>query len=338
MFLISVYANANSATILVGAGASFPNTVFNAWFDHYHQKTGVTVNYSAIGSGGGIRHISNKSVDFAATDAFLSDDELARIDGKISHIPVSVGGVVVAFNVPGIKTLKLSGATIARIFRGQIAHWNHIDIEAENPGIKLPKLPITPIHRSDSSGTTHIFTEYLSNSDKTWARKMGNGRSIKWFGGVRARGNSGMLAALKRTKGGIAYLELSHMQKKLGVVQVKNNSGHYIAPTVESISLAADVDFPEDGRLSLTDTTAEFGYPITGISWLLVYEDQSYSNRFKVRADATHKLITWLLSDEAQVMAPKLGYGKLPKSGIRISRKILSNVHYANQNLKQVEY
>lgn len=339
LFLLTpVYVNAQAATNISGAGASFPSTLYDEWFSAYHQKTGVTVNYSAIGSGGGIRKISNQDVDFAATDASLTDQELDEIDGQLLHIPTTLGGVAVAFYLPGIDNLRLSGPTLARIFRGQIAHWNHPDIKSENPGLKLPKLPITPIHRSDSSGTTFIFTDYLSNMDKTWAKKMGRGREIRWFGGIRARGNTGMLNTLSRTKGGIGYLEMSHLSTRLGLVHVQNNSGNYIAPSVQSVSLAADVDFPRDARLSLTNTSAEYGYPIAGISWILLYQDQHYQGRTNQDADATYALIKWMLSSEAQSMAPELGYGKMPDSGIRVSERLLNTVHFANQNLNELEY
>ena len=224
-------------------------------------------------SGPGIRKIMNKQVEFARHRYPMSDSEMASQRNKILHIPVTVGAVAVAFNIPNIDSLNLSGATLSRIFRGQIAYWNHPKIKSENPHIRLPKLPITPVHRSDSSGTTYIFTFFFPRWIKR-GQKMGKGRIIKWFGGGSARGNSGMLKALQRTKGSVGYIATSQLNDKLGLVHVQNAAGSLLSQ-LEKVTDAADVEITQDTRLSITNTSAQNGYPIAGFTWVLIYQNRT---------------------------------------------------------------
>jgi len=259
---------------LNGAGATFPAPLYQKWFQEYKQKAGTEINYQPIGSGGGIKQITGKSVDFGASDAPMSDEELAAAPG-IMHIPTVAGSVCIAYNVAGAPAnLKLTGPVIADIYLGNIKTWNDPKITALNPGVTLPGATITPFHRADGSGTTNIFTNYLKEAASAWA-PIGAGKSVNWPKGPGGKGNAGVAALIKQIPGGVGYIELGYaVENKIPFAQVQNQSGAFITPSVESTTAAAaGVTLPDDFRKVIVNTTAKDGYPITGFTFLLVYPD-----------------------------------------------------------------
>ncbi len=295
---------AGSGSVLNGAGATFPAPLYQQWFAEYKQAKGVQINYQPIGSGGGIKNITAKSVDFGASDAPMSDAELKAAPG-ILHVPTVAGAVCVAYNVPGAPPdLKLSGAAIAAMFLGKITSWNDPLIAALNPGVTLPATKLTPFHRSDGSGTTNIFTTYLSAVSPQWKAGVGAGKSVKWPLGLGGKGNPGVAALIKQNAGGVGYVELAYAaQNKIPVAAVQNLKGSFITPSVASTTAAvAGVSLPPDFRAVPVNTTAAQGYPITGFTFLLVYPDAK---------PAVKDFLTWAMTT-GQKDAPGLDYAPLP--------------------------
>jgi phosphate transport system substrate-binding protein len=318
---------------LLGAGATFPLPLYTKMFDTYNQKTGVKVNYQGVGSGAGITQLTNKTVDFGATDAFMTDDEMKKAGADILHIPVALGAVVLTYNLPGSPKLKLSSNVIADIFLGKITQWNDSKIAADNPGASLPDMNITVVHRSDGSGTTFIFTDYLSKISPEWKSGPGTGKSLNWPTGLGAKGNPGVAGLIKQLPGSFGYVELIYaMQNNMPVASVKNKSGVYVEPTIKSTSAAANVSMPADTRASITDTTAKNGYPISGFTWIIIYKDQKYGNKDKEKADATLKLLWWM-THEGQSLAEPLQYAPLPKDAVAKAETILKSAVYGNAKI-----
>jgi phosphate transport system substrate-binding protein len=308
-------ASTPSATALNGAGATFPAPLYQKWFQEYQSKNGVQVNYQAIGSGGGIKGITAKSVDFGASDAPMNDEEMAKAPGVL-HVPTVAGAVAVAYNVPGITTgIHLTGDVIADIFLGKIAKWNDARITALNPGKTFPDLAIAPTHRADGSGTTNIFTTYLSQVSPTWKAGPGAGKSVTWPSGLAGKGSAGVGALVQQTEGAIGYIELAYaLQNKIAFADVQNAKGAFITPTVESTTAAAaGATIPEDFRTVITNTSDPKGYPITGFTFILVYKD--------AKPDVK-KFLQWALSDGQKDAAP-LVYAPLPES---VQKKALAEV------------
>jgi len=296
---------AASANALNGAGATFPLIIYQKWFQEYKDKNGVEINYQGIGSGGGIKNITAHAVDFGASDAPMSDDEMSKAPG-IEHIPTVAGAVAVAYNVTGLPTgLKLTGPVIANIFAGKVKSWNDPSIAALNPGAKLPAVDIIPVHRADGSGTTNIFTTYLTQVSPDWNSTIGKGKSVKWPGGAAAKGNQGVAALIQQTNGAIGYVELAYADKNnMPYAVVQNSSGAFVKPTIESTTAAAaGVKLPPDFREVITNTPAKDGYPITGFTFLLVYQT---GTRPEVK-----KFLQWALTD-GEKDAPANGYAPLP--------------------------
>jgi len=318
---------------LLGAGATFPLPLYTKMFDTYNQKTGVKVNYQGVGSGAGITQLTNKTVDFGATDAFMTDDEMKKAGADVLHIPVALGAVVLTYNLPGSPKLKLSSNVIADIFLGKITQWNDSKIAADNPGASLPDMNITVVHRSDGSGTTFIFTDYLSKISPEWKSGPGTGKSLNWPTGLGAKGNPGVAGLIKQLPGSFGYVELIYaMQNNMPVASVKNKSGVYVEPTIKSTSAAANVSMPADTRASITDTTAKNGYPISGFTWIIIYKDQKYGNKDKEKADATLKLLWWM-THEGQSLAEPLQYAPLPKDAAVKAETILKSAVYGNAKI-----
>jgi len=318
---------------LLGAGATFPLPLYTKMFDTYNQKTGVKVNYQGVGSGAGITQLTNKTVDFGATDTFMTDDEIKKAGADVLHIPVALGAVVLTYNLPGSPKLKLSSNVIADIFLGKITQWNDSKIAADNPGASLPDMNITVVHRSDGSGTTFIFTDYLSKISPEWKSGPGTGKSLNWPTGLGAKGNPGVAGLIKQLPGSFGYVELIYaMQNNMPVASVKNKSGVYVEPTIKSTSAAANVSMPADTRASITDTTAKNGYPISGFTWIIIYKDQKYGNKDKEKADATLKLLWWM-THEGQSLAEPLQYAPLPKDAAVKAETILKSAVYGNAKI-----
>jgi phosphate transport system substrate-binding protein len=318
---------------ILGAGATFPYPFYSKVFDVYNKEKGVKVNYQSIGSGGGIKQLQNKTVDFGASDAPMSDEELAKSPAPIVHIPSCLGAVIITYNLPGDPALKFTPDVLANIFLGKITKWNDPAITAINPGVKLPDLAISVIHRSDGSGTTYIFSDYLSKVNAAWNTKPGKGKALDWPIGLGAKGNEGVSGLVKQTPGSIGYVELVYaLQNKMPAASLKNKSGNFVEATLQSTSAAAAIDLPADMRVSLTNTDAADGYPICSFTYLLVYKNQSYDSRTEASAKATLGLINYVIHD-GQKYAEPLGYAPLPDPAVKKAEEILKSVTYKDKPL-----
>ena len=316
---------------IIGAGATFPYPFYSKVFDVYNKEKGVKVNYQSIGSGGGIKQLQNKTVDFGASDAPMSDEELSKSPAAIVHIPTCLGAVIITYNLPGNPTLKFTPEVLADIFLGKITKWNDNNIAAINQGAKLPDLAISVVHRSDGSGTTYIFSDYLSKVNATWNTKPGKGKSLDWPAGLGAKGNEGVSGLVKQTPGSIGYVELVYaLQNKMPAAMLKNKAGNFVEASLKSTSAAAAIDLPADMRVSLTNTDSPEGYPICSFTYLLLYKNQSYDKRIEASAKATISLVDYLIHD-GQKYAEALGYAPLPAAAVSKAEDILKSVTYSNQ-------
>lgn len=313
---------------LSGAGATFPLPFYNAVFEQYSAESEDEVAYGGIGSGGGVRNLKDKIVDFAGSDAFLSEKEMSEMEPVI-HIPTCMGAVVMAYNLDGIDSLKLSGQIVADIYSGEITMWNDSRIAELNPGSKLPNEKIIPVFRSDGSGTTFVFTDYLTKVSKQWAEKFGCGKSVNFPVGQAAKGNPGVAGIVKNTKYAIGYVGSEYaFAQKLAYAAMKNAAGEMVMPNAESISASASGEIPTDTRTSITNSEASGAYPISTFTWLLIYKEQNYSGRSKDQAEATLDLIEYILSDNAQKMTSDVHYAPLPKKAVDLSIANLKTVTY----------
>ena len=304
-----------AAQSLTGAGATFPNPIYQKWFDAYNKKTGVQVNYQSIGSGGGIKQYTEGTVDFGASDAPMSADQMNTVQGKVIHIPTVMGADVLTYNLPALANtqLKFDGPTIADIFLGKITKWNDRRIAATNPGVNLPDQDLIVVHRSDGSGTTYIWTDYLSKVSPEWKEKVGNAGSVNWPVGLGGKGNEGVTQQVKQTEGSVGYVELIYaVSNKLPYAQVKNSAGKFVEPALASVTAAAasaKFEANTDFRVSITNAPGEASYPISSFTWLLVQPDMKDA----AKAKALKTFLSWMITDEAQQMAPALQYAPLPK-------------------------
>ncbi len=318
---------------LTGAGATFPYPLYSKMFNEYYRETGVKVNYQAIGSGGGIKQLLKRVVDFGGTDAFMSKEELKKADGEILHIPTCIGAVVISYNLPGNPELKLTPELISDIFLGKIRKWNDAKIKRVNPQIVLPDMKITVIHRSDGSGTTYIFSDYLSKVSMEWKTKMGRGKSLNWVVGVGAKGNAGVAGLIKQTPGSIGYVELIYaLQNNMKFAAIQNKKGNFIKPSLESVSLSAQINIPDDTRVSITDTDAEYGYPISSFTWIIFYKEQNYNSRDRKKAEELVKLLWWM-THEGQKFTKELNYAPLSDEAVKKAEKILKSVTYNGKKI-----
>lgn len=293
-----------------GAGATFPYPLYSKWIAEFQKvNPRVRINYQSIGSGGGIRQITERTVDFGASDAAMSDDELAKAPGKLLHIPMTVGAVAVTYNLEGVENLRLSPETVTGIFLGEIKSWSDPRLRALNTGVKLPAKPITVVFRSDGSGTTAVFTQYLSKISAKWKDKVGAGKSVKFPVGLGAKGNEGVAGQIKTSPGSIGYVELAYAkQTGLQYTAIKNKAGEFVAPTLASITAAAAASpMPDDLRLSIVDAAGKEAYPIAAFTYILVYEDQTNATKGKALA----QFLWWAVHD-GQAFGPPLHYATLP--------------------------
>jgi phosphate transport system substrate-binding protein len=299
---------------LTGAGATFPNPIYTRWFDEYNRTTGLQINYQSIGSGGGIRQFTEGTVDFGATDGPMKDDQIASVGGNVLHIPTVIGAVVLTYNLPslGDTRLTLDGQTTSEIFLGRIPRWNDRRITALNPDVNLPDAEIVVVHRSDGSGTSFIFTDFLSKVSADWMTEVGAGKSLKWPTGIGAKGNEGVTQQVKQLEGSIGYVELIYaLSNQLAYAAVMNSGGEAVVPSLTSASAAAagvnwtaDTDF----RVSITDASGPGAYPIASFTWLLIKQD----NPEPAKGAVIKEFLTWMVSPAAQDIASELGYAPLP--------------------------
>ena len=320
---------------LSGAGATFPLPFYNVVFEQFAEVNGDVVAYGGIGSGGGVRNLRDKIVDFAGSDAFLSDKEMAEM-APVVHIPTCMGAVVLAYNLDGVKELKLSGEIIADIFAGNIKKWNDERLVALNPGVTLPAESIIPVFRSDGSGTTFVFTDYLTKVSPMWKEKFGAGKSVNFPSGQAAKGNPGVAGVIKQTKNSIGYVGSEYaFAQKIPYAKIQNQRGEIVEPTSASISAAASGEIPADTRCSITNSDAAGAYPISTFTWMIIYKEQNYSDRSKEQAMATLDLIQYILSDEAQNITSEVHYAPLPAKAKEISMTNLKTVTYDGVTILQ---
>ncbi len=325
LMVLGLAGVASADSVLVnGAGATFPYPIYSKWFDEYHQQhPETTFNYQSIGSGGGIKQITAKTVDFGATDGPMSQDQLNEAPGRIYHIPMVMGSVVVTYNLQGVESgLKLSGDVIADIFLGKITKWNDARIAGENAGVNLPDEDIVVAHRSDGSGTTYIFVDYLSKVSGEWLNKVGKATSVNWPVGLGGKGNEGVAGLIKQTPGAIGYVELAYAKNNgLSYASIKNASGNYIEPSIEATTKAAEgVSIPDDFRVSITNSNNPEAYPIASFTWLLIYKEMDEH----VKGEAIVNFIKWAVTD-GQQYTTALDYAPLPSNVVaQIEKKIMA--------------
>jgi phosphate transport system substrate-binding protein len=313
--------NGHAAMLINGAGATFPFPIYSKWMDEYAKvDPSVRFNYQSIGSGGGQKQILAETVDFGASDGPMSDENLAKAPGKILHIPTVAGAVVVTYNLPGNPKLRLDGPTIADIFLGKITKWSDPGLASLNPGVKFPDTDMVIVHRSDGSGTSYIFTDYLSNVSKQWETRVGRNVSVKWPTGLGAKGNEGVAGQVKQLPGTIGYVELAYAhQNKLPFADVKNAAGNFVAASVESVTDAMNTaKIPDDFRFSLVNPPGANAYPIAGATWLLVYEQQKDA----AKGEKIVQFLEWVMH-HGEGMATSLDYAPLPNS---LQQRVLARI------------
>ena len=311
-FLMLLMGAAAAQTNLNAAGATFPYPIYSKWFSEYHkQHPDIQINYQSIGSGGGIRQVLAGTVDFGATDGPMTDDQLSQAKTKILHIPTVLGAVVPAYNVPGVKgEIKFTPQALAGIFLGRITSWNDKAIADANPGVSLPNQPIIVVHRSDGSGTTYIWTDYLSKISPEWRSQVGAKTSVSWPVGLGAKGNEGVAGMVRQMEGAIGYVELIFaLQNKISYGSVKNAAGEFVRASLDStVVAAASAKMPPDFRVSITNAPGKGAYPIASFTWLLIPVQSKDAQRGKIIKD----FLNWMV-DNGQNMATQLSYAPLPK-------------------------
>lgn len=322
------------AGTLLGAGSTFVYPLFSKQFSEYNKLSGLKINYQSIGSGGGILQLTNKTVDFGDSDAPLTEEQAQKMGVPVLHIPMCSGAVVISYNLPEIKdTLKLNPQVLADIFLGKITKWNDPKIAAINSGVKLPATDIVIAHRSDGSGTTNIFTDYLSKINDEWKTKVGKGTSVNWPQGLGGKGNEGVAGLVKQTPGGIGYIELAYaVQNKMSFAKIQNKSGSFITPNIASTSAAGNVQLPPDSKIFLGNTAAADGYPISGFTWALIYQEQNYNNRSQDKAQNLLKLLWWNIHD-GQQYCQGLHYAPLSPAAVSVAEAILKSATFNGKSL-----
>jgi len=324
-----------AASSLTGAGATFPAPLYSKWFDEYNKLTGVAINYQAIGSGGGIKAITDETADFGASDGIMSDAEQTAAEaahGPIMHVPMTSGSVAIAYNISGIKSgeLKLTPDMLADIYLGKLTKWNDSRITAINPGLILPNADIAVVHRSDGSGTTYIFTNYLSKVSQDWNSKVGNAKSVQWPVGIGGSGNAGVAGLVQQNPDSIGYIELAYaIQNNIPWVKLQNKAGNYIEPSLAATTAAAvGVTLPDDMKVMITDSANRQAYPIVGFTWILVYRNQQNLSKGYTLA----KMLWWAIHD-GQKYAEPLQYGALPNDAVVKAENLILSMNYNGQPL-----
>jgi phosphate transport system substrate-binding protein len=329
-------SSAGNDVTLIGAGSSFDNPLFSKMFSEYNKLNGLKINYQSVGSGAGISQLTNKTVDFGASDAPMNGKQDSALSAPALHIPVTAGAVVLSYNLPDMKdTLLLTPAVLADIFLGKITKWNDAKIAEVNKRAKLPSTAIVVAHRSDGSGTSNIFTTYLAKVSDEWNTKVGKGSSVNWPVGLGGKGTEGVAGMVKQTPGAIGYIELAYaIQNNMAYAKVQNKSGNFIIPSIASVTAAANITIPADSKISLTNTDAADGYPISGLSWVLIYKEQKYNDRSEDKATKLLKLISWMIHDGQQYGGP-LSYAPLSANAVSVGDAILKSATYDGKAILQ---
>lgn len=325
--LASTLALAEGQVLLNAAGATFPYPIYSKWFDVYHQAhSNVQINYQSIGSGGGIRQLLDKTVDFGASDGPMNDDQLKQASVPILHFPTVLGAAVPSYNVAGVQgDLNFTSEALSGIFLGKITKWNDPAIAGANPGIKLPGDDIVVVHRSDGSGTSYIWTDYLSKVSSDWQQKVGKGTSVNWPAGLGGKGNEGVSALIQQTPGALGYVELIYaIQNKIPYGKVKNSTGMFVKADLASVSAAAAATakfMPDDFRVSITNPEGKAAYPIASFTWLLI--PSKFSDAAK--RDVVKDFLKWMMTD-GQQYCEGLAYAKLPKEVVSKEMKAIAQI------------
>jgi phosphate transport system substrate-binding protein len=311
---------------ITGAGATFPNPIYSKWFSEYNKMhPNVEINYQSIGSGGGIRQITNRTVFFGATDGPMTQDQLLAAPGKILHFPTVLGADVPVYNLSGVAELKFTGPLLADIFLGKVTKWNDAQIAKVNPGVNLPATDITVVHRADGSGTTYIWVDYLAKVSPEWKQKVGVNTSVNWPVGVAGKGNEGVAGLVQQTPGSIGYVELIYaLQNKISYGSVQNAAGEFLKATEAGVTKAAEAaaaKMPADFRVSITNAPGAGVYPISSFTWLLLYESPQDKAQAKIMID----FLKWALTD-GQKFATELGYAPLPKNVVDMEMQALAKI------------
>ncbi|MGB8356978.1 MAG: phosphate ABC transporter substrate-binding protein PstS [Bacteroidales bacterium] len=322
-------ADKSKQVTLSAAGATFPQPFYNLAFKKYNEDGGPVINYGGIGSGGGIKSLRDKVVDFGATDAYLSDIEMSEMPAEVVHIPTCIGAVVIAYNLPGVTGLKLKPELLEGIFLGTITKWNDKKIADVNPGLSLPDMNITVVYRSDGSGTTYIFSDYMSKVSQAWNETLGRGKSLNWPVGIGAKGNPGVSGTISQSQGTIGYIGFEYaISQKISMAQVMNQAGNFIEPTLASFTAAADAEMPADTRIMITNSSSPEAYPISSFTWIIMYREQAYANRTRATAEATVNTVSWLIRENGQAIAMSVNYAPLPKKAAEKAELVLKSVTY----------
>ncbi len=310
-------------TTLNGAGATFPYPMYSKWFNEYHKiYPNIQINYQSIGSGGGIRQVMAGTVDFGATDGPMTDEQMKESKIKVLHVPTVLGADVPAYNIPGVNAeLKFTPEILAGIFLGRIGKWNDKAITSVNPGVNLPDQNITVVHRSDGSGTTYVWTDYLSKVSQDWQSSVGKGTSVKWPVGIGGKGNEGVAGVIRQLPGSLGYIELVYaIQNKIQYGSVRNSSGQFVKAELPSITAAAaGVKMPPDFRVSITNASGKMAYPISSFTWLLIPTNPTDANKGKILKD----FLFWML-DTGQTMTEALTYAPLPKQVVELEKAAIT--------------
>ena len=336
MVAITVFGCKQKATNEIsGAGATFPQPYYNIVFKAYSDKNGDKVTYGGIGSGGGIRSLQDQTVDFGASDAFLSDEELAEMGGEVLHIPTCMGAVVLAYNLPELPELNLNGQVVSDIYLGKISKWDDAKIQELNPDVKLPNQTITPVYRSDGSGTTFVFSDYMTKASAEWAEKIGTGKSLAWPVGIASKGNPGVAGTIQQTKGAIGYVGSEYsLSLNIPTALMQNSAGNFIEAGTASISAAAKGELPADMRAMITNSPDPDAYPISCFTWIIIYKEQAYAKRDLNQAKALVDLLDYILSNDAQSVAANIHYSPLPETALQNAKAILGTVTFEGVKVK----
>jgi phosphate transport system substrate-binding protein len=320
----------NAQEILNGAGATFPAPFYGKLIEEYQRQSATRIDYRSIGSGGGIKMLLEKKTDFGGSDIFLSDADLEAAPAPILHIPTCIGAVAIITNLPDKPSLRLDSTLLADLLMGRITTWSDPALRCATDSRLPAGLNVTVVHRSDSSGTTHILTDYLSRTSKRWEKQIGCGKRVAWQAGMGVPGNGGVSDMVSRIPGSIGYVSLSYAEKRsLKVAAIKNRSGRHIQPTQDSVSLAANVSLPRDCRVLITDTTSPDGYPISAFTYILVYREQGYAYRTREKADALIHFLTWVVTDGQQYAKP-LYYSPLPDEAVKCSMGTIRSITFTD--------
>jgi phosphate transport system substrate-binding protein len=331
----AMIGSASAETNLNGAGATFPNPIYQKWFSEYHNEhKDVQINYQSIGSGGGIAQLTSGTVDFGASDGPMTDEQLSKVSGKVLHIPTVLGGVVPTYNVNGVSgELKFTGDVMADIYLGNIKKWNDPRLAKANPGVKFPDEDIIVVHRSEGSGTTYIFTDYLSKVSPAWKDKVGKGTSVNWPAGLGGKGNEGVSGMVKQTEGSLGYVELIYaISNQMAYGSVQNAAGSFVKASLDSVTAAAASvkDMPDDFRVSITNAPGKDAYPISSFTWLLVPAEWADANKEKAFVD----FLTFMV-DKGQTMTAALQYAPLPKNVAAKVKARIKEIKVANKSAKK---